>query len=242
MTNANLAQKTPIARSLNALAIRKAQDQIELLGRALPASVVAVSGSIVTVNFEIQSSSVTLPNITIPKAESQWFRAPTQVGDHGLVIPSDVSLGAVSGLGGTSAATLSLVPNLSALAWIPIASADFSASPDANSAFVNGPDGVIFQDAAGHVVGKVDKNAGTFTISIGGTVVFTVNASGVIVPGSVSLGGDILSQSGSTYAGNIVTSGEVTAKSGTSNIALSALQVSGVQSGSQNSGPPVPNT
>lgn len=222
----NSAQKTPIARTLNSFAVEKALDVIQQEGKALPASVTAVSGSIVTVKFEIQSNTVTLPSVTIPKVESAWLRAPTQVGDMGLVIPSDVSLGAISGLGGSSAATLSLIPNLSALAWVPIASKNFAASPDPNSAFINGPDGVILQDTAGNVVARITHSGSTFTVTIG-SLVMSIASTGVtvngnlIVNGNLQISGAIQSATGSTYAGNIETSGDVIANVGAGQVGLS---------------------
>lgn len=151
----NTSQKVPLARTLNNFAIERALDAIELTGKALPASVVAVSGSIVTVKFEIQSNTITLPNVTIPKLESQWMRGPTQRGDQGLVVPSDVSLGAVSGLGGASAATLNLVPNLSALGWLPVANSSWEMD-DSGKALINGPTGVIL---------RTEDKAVTFTLN-----------------------------------------------------------------------------
>src|SRR5271170_5012693 len=113
--SAQSAHKTPLVRSLNQMATRRALDQIAKLGQALPASIVAVSGSIVTVNFDV-SGVYTLPNVTCPKAESEWLRAPTQLGDLGLVIPSDAYLGGISGLGGGTP-QFTLQANLSALVW-----------------------------------------------------------------------------------------------------------------------------
>jgi hypothetical protein len=183
MTN---AQKTPLARALENFTTAKALDQIALLGKALPASVVAVNGSIVTVKFEIQSTTVTLPNVTVPKAESQWFRAPTQIGDLGVVIPADVSIGAISGLGASSAATLSRVPNLSALQWLPTGNKGWSTPPDPNKAFINGPNGVVIQDTSGACV-VTASSAGVFTVAINGVVIFTVNSSGATMPSGSDL-------------------------------------------------------
>src|SRR6185437_12230915 len=68
--------------------------------------------------FEV-TSSITLPNITIPKAESNWIRMPTQVGDKGWTVPADAYLGAISGLGGGTP-TLSRPHNLAALVFVPV--------------------------------------------------------------------------------------------------------------------------
>src|SRR5579864_2300143 len=126
------------------MATRRALDAMAQLGASLPCSVVAVSGSIVTVKFEITDPP--LPNVTMPKAESEYVRAPTQVGDKGLVVPSDAYLGGVSGYGGT--ASLALQANLSALVFLPVASKSFSAPDDANAVLIYGPDGAIIRTVA----------------------------------------------------------------------------------------------
>ena len=91
-------QKTPLAPSLNRIAVQNVATQLQKQGKALPCSVVAVNGSMVTVKFEVTSAQ-TLPHITIPKAEGAWIRSPTQIGDVGLTVPADAYLGGISGLG-----------------------------------------------------------------------------------------------------------------------------------------------
>lgn len=209
------ALKTPVAIGLELTAQRKVQDAIALLGKALPATVVAVSGSIVTVQFNIQTTLFTLPNVTIAKAESQWIRTPTQVGDHGMVIPSDVYLGGVTGLGGGTA-DLTQPANLSALVWVPVGNTGWTAAPDVNAPFINGPDGVILQDTAGACVLKI-SSAGVLTVAINGTVVFTVNAAGIVDTGTLQLGGAIKAIGGTTYAEAIETAGDVVTGFGTGN-------------------------
>src|ERR1700740_3746370 len=108
-----------LQKTSNQLAITRAQQAIRRLGRALPCRVVAVSGSIVTVAFEVNAAPWTLPNITIPKAESNWVRMPTQVGDKGYTAPADAYLGGISGLGG-GVATLTQPGNLTALVFTPV--------------------------------------------------------------------------------------------------------------------------
>ena len=210
---ASNALKTPVAIGLELTAQRKVQDAIALLGKALPATVIAVAGSIVTVQFNIQTTLFTLPNVTIAKAESQWIRTPTQVGDQGMVIPSDVYLGGVTGLGGGTA-DLTQPANLSALVWVPVGNTGWSAAPDVNAPFINGPDGVILQDTAGVCVVKI-SHAGVFTVAINGVVVFTVNAGGIVDNGTLQIGSAIQAVGGATYAEPIRTSGDVIAGFGT---------------------------
>ena len=96
----NNAQKTPYARAINQFAEQKVLDAIQTLGKALPCHVVAIAGSIVTVQFDITNTPFTLPNVTCPMFGPEYIRYPTQVGDLGVVISADCYIGGVSGLGG----------------------------------------------------------------------------------------------------------------------------------------------
>lgn len=160
--------------SLNQLAIKKARQQIENTGNCLPCRVTAVNGSIVTVEFEVQSEW-TLPPVTIPKAESPWIRNPTQVGDKGITEPADVYLGGISGLGGGTA-DFSQVGNLSALVFVPVSN---SGSPpiDQNAAQIQGPNGAIIQTTSG-TTSKIVTNENGTTITFG-TTSLTINAAGI---------------------------------------------------------------
>lgn len=164
-------------KNANQLAINRAQQAIENTGRALPCRVTKVTGAIVTVAFEVNSAPLTLPPITIPKAESPWIRMPTQVGDKGVTMPADVYLGGVSGLGG-GVASMARPGNLTALVFVPISN---SGSPpiDQNAAQVQGPNGAIIQTTDGVPSSVVTNQAGT-TITFG-EVSLVVNASGVTV-------------------------------------------------------------
>lgn len=114
----SIAQKVHFVRSQNRFAERKIADALQLVGKFLPASVVSVSGPIVTVKFEI-SSSFTLPQVTMPVAGSEYVRLPIQPGCKGMVISADARLGAMSGLA-TGTADLSQPANLSALVFVPL--------------------------------------------------------------------------------------------------------------------------
>jgi hypothetical protein len=164
-----------VQRSANQTAINRAQQAIENLGRALPCRVVKVTGSIVTVAFEVNAAPFTLPNITIPKAESPWIRMPTQVGDKGVTMPADAYLGGVSGLGG-GVATLTRPGNLSALVFVP-SSNSTSGPDDQNAAQVCGPNGAIIRTTTGTTSSIVTNDEGT-TITFG-TTTLVINAAGI---------------------------------------------------------------
>jgi hypothetical protein len=152
------AQKTPYARSLNRFAEQKIRGAYEMLGKALPAYVVAVSGSIVTVSFEL-TSPYTLPNVTCPMFGPEYIRYPTQVGDLGVVIPIDVSIGGIDGLGSGTANLLLLPANLSSLVFFPVASSKWSATDDPQKVVIYGPNGVVIR--------TTDKSC-TLTLSAAG--------------------------------------------------------------------------
>jgi hypothetical protein len=162
---ANQAQKTPFAVSFNAAAQQQALDAIAQLGKTLPVSVVAVDGWIVTVSFQVQGQS-SLPNVTCPVANSRWIREPVQIGDTGIVVPADVALGGISGLGAGTPMLQSPIGNLSALVFVPVGNASWTPD-DPGKAQISGPTGVILRTA--------DK-----------AVTFTLNETTVSVVGSGS--------------------------------------------------------
>jgi hypothetical protein len=172
---ADYYDKLSIQKSSNQLAINRARQTIQNTGRALPCRVVKVSGAIVTVAFEVQSYPQSLPNITIPKAESPWIRMPTQVGDKGVTMPADVYLGGVSGLGGGTA-TAAQRGNLTALVFVPISNAN-SGPIDQNAAQVQGPNGAILQTTSGTTSSAVVNQQGV-TLTFG-TASLVVNALGI---------------------------------------------------------------
>lgn len=158
--------------NLNKLAINSAGKVIQNTGRALPCSVTKVNGSIVTVKLEIDTAPWTIPQLTIPKAESQWIRVPTQVGDKGIVIPADAYLGGISGLGDGNH-TLVKPGNLGALMFFPVAATGFP-SVNTNQAFVCGPDGVLLQTKDGSVSINLTESGIVITV---GSATYTFSSS-----------------------------------------------------------------
>ena len=163
--------------TLNRVAIRRVSDVLQSLGKNLPCRVVAVSGAIVTVAFEVNAAPWALPQIAIPKAESNWIRMPTQVGDLGWTVSADAYLGGVSGLGG-GVADLSPPSALGALVFVPISNSA-SAPINANAAQIQGPDGVIAQTTTGTASSVVTNTSGT--VITFGTTTLTINSSGVTI-------------------------------------------------------------
>lgn len=181
-----------IQRSANQLAINRANQAIENLGRALPCRVVKVAGSIVTVAFEVNAAPYTLKNITIPKAEGPWIRMPTQVGDKGITTPADAYLSGISGLGG-GVANLTKPGNFSALVFVPVSNAN-SPPIDPDAAQVEGPNGAIIRTTAGTTSEIVTNTAGT-TVTFGTSTVVVNATETALAFGSNSL---VLNASGIT--------------------------------------------
>lgn len=173
--------KTPLGTSLNRLSVSRAQDAIKLTGRALPARLVSRVGMIVTVAFEV-TSNYTLPEVTIPLAGSEYAREPLQVGCQGVVIPADVYLGGISGLGGGTAG-LAQPGNLTALVFQPVGNTAFqSVDPDVYTIY--GPAGVTLRDST--AASLIELTPTSITLSVGGHSII-INSSGVTIDGKVFL-------------------------------------------------------
>lgn len=160
--------KRPLAGSLNEVAIQRAADAIQRTGQSLPARVeTVVSSGIVTISFQVNAAPFTLPQITVPVVGSPWYRQPIQVGDLGRVVPSDVRLGGVSGLG-VGTPDLTQPGNLGALAFEWLGSTNWTDPVDPDAAEVNGPNGAILRDSGSTHSVRVTPAAG---VSVDGNVI-----------------------------------------------------------------------
>lgn len=178
-------QKTPLSRTLNLFAQKKAFDEIEKRGKALPGIVESVAGAIITVDFQV--SGVTLPKVAMPLFGPEYIRYPIQKGDKGVAFPADVYLGGMSGLGGGTADT-TLRGNLSTLVWFPVANKAWTAPPgsDANTLAMYGKAALLLLDSiANH--GSVKLTASNIVITFG-TATITLNSSSItLAKGSSSI-------------------------------------------------------
>lgn len=209
------AQKYPFLKALSGAMHNVASDNDMLRGRALPCHVVAVSGQIVTVQFDMLPGAVAYQQITIPIATFAYIRYPVQPGDKGVTVPADVSLRGQTALG-TGIANLSLVPSLTALYFLPLANDNWS-KEDPNKIVLYGPDGVIL---------KIVDNSASITISpekivasandeidVSGTNLVNVSSTEVDISGSnaVKISGIEISASGTNSvtlsAPNIILNG-----------------------------------
>lgn len=168
-----------IQGSLNQVAITRALEQIQQLGRALPCRVKSVLGSIVQVEFgPLVTSPQTLPPVWMPVGAPQWLRYPLQEGDLGVTMPADTFLGGVSGLGDGLADTTVNYGNLTTLVFVPVGNTGFTAAPDANRIWLNGPNGFDITDAVQTGGCRYDKETQTLTLFAGeNTIVLTADPS-----------------------------------------------------------------
>lgn len=180
------SQKLPFTQSFDKAASRKVLEAIQILGKALPASVVSVDGSIVTVKFEVKSD-FTLPQVTIPMFGPEYIRYPTQVGDLGVVFPADVYIAGISGLG-DGTADLSLPGNLAALIFFPIASKKWSPTEDPDALVMYGKNGVVLRDKDKKTIITLTPDGITIVVAAGDSVAITGD---LAVTGNITATGDI---------------------------------------------------
>lgn len=221
------AQKTPIAQSIIAAAERQVSDAIQRTGRALPASVVSVNGSIVTIKFEVQTQDFTLPNVTVPLFGPEYIRYPIKAGDKGVCVAADARLGGVTGLGG-GVAGLTTPANLAALWFMPLGNASWAAPESSEKIEIYGPDGAIVRSL--NKKARLDLTDDSATLKYGdnaavtltdNSVVFgfgvnniTIDAAGIHLNGPIS--GNVTGAGGAIdFAGtDLKTSGDIETTAG----------------------------
>lgn len=231
MNDSSNAQKTPLARSLEAFASRKARGEIELTGQSLPASVVSVDGAIATVRFELTNLPFTLPQIRVPILGSEYVRLPIQPGCKGFVVAADAYLGGMSGLGGGTA-DLSPRPNLSNLVFVPVGNSGWSASEDPDAVVIYGPNGVVIRDTGKNctvTVGQtqITVNGKTEVLVEVGTAKMTMTSAGTVFDGPVTFNQPVTMEQtlhvvGALSAASAAIVGAITAASATLSGALVA--------------------
>jgi hypothetical protein len=173
-------QKTPVGQSVPRSSRQAVETAMHKLGRRLPCSVVGVNGPIVTVKFEINDPSITLPSVTMPTVGHEYARAPIQIGCKGYTQAADAYLGGMSGLGG-GVATMRQPHNMESLVFVPVGNSTWF-PVNGNVYTVYGPGGVTLMDEAMTTFfeltpGQVEMTAGghTITISSAGIVLDGIN-------------------------------------------------------------------
>lgn len=221
---ADNAQKTWLNLSLNRLGQKKAAEAIQLLGKALPCSVVSVPTAgvpIFTVKFEVNATPFTIPNVTVPMFGPEWIRYPIAVGTKGVVFPADAYLGGMSGLGDGVADLAQKPGNLSALVFFPISNKGWTASEYPTCVEIYGPDGVVIRNVEKTATFKVTKDLNEWKPPAGQKMILDGD---VLIKGSLFLAGSIVAEDGTVYTGNFFTSGEIASRVGVAQVSLSSHQ------------------
>lgn len=177
-------QRIPLGLSLAEIARQGAESVVERLGQSMPCSVVSVSGSIVTVKFEMTAAPLTLPQVTMPVFGPEYIRYPIQKGDKGMAVSADYYLGKMSGLG-TGTADLREPPNLSALVFLPIGNKNWS-TVDKDAVTLYGPNGVVLRDKDSKVTLTLTPTG--VTIDMGGNGNVSIENGDLYVSGAVIAG------------------------------------------------------
>jgi hypothetical protein len=178
------SQKVPLARSLNDFAINRGKATISQVGKTLPCSVVSVTGSVVTVKFEVNTGTHTLPQVTIPVFGPEYIRHPIQVGDKGMAISADAYLGQMSGLG-DGVATMTPRGNLSMLTFMPIGNKNWSKTDDPLAVVIYGPNGVILKETSGACILTLN----THSVTVKAPAEVKLDAPTTVVTGNLTVGG-----------------------------------------------------
>lgn len=170
---ASNVQKLQLGKSLNQWATRRITDAVNLLGYALPCSVVSVDYPIMTLKFEVSAAPFALPQVQVSMFGPEYIRYPIQPGCTGVVFPVRTYIGHITGLGPSSPPSLAVPGNLSALVFFPIGNMNWSASIDPNAVDIYGPDGSILRNTANTSKVQVNNSGTTITVPIGAAL--TIN-------------------------------------------------------------------
>lgn len=190
------AQKTPFAESLHRFGDIKSQDWLSRLPQDMPATVTGIVGALVQVSIDGNWSPFSIPQIIVPKSESAYAREPTKIGDKGIVRGVNFYVGGQSGQGG---GTANLYPraNLTNAVWEPISQKSFATADPNQYTITGGSAGVLIQDAT--AMCKISITSAGMTVTIGGIVILSVTAAGVIAGFG---GADSVSMQQHTHASN----------------------------------------
>ena len=190
-------QKNPLALRLPQYVRNEIRNWVARNGKAMPGHVKSVSGSIVTINFDV--TDLVLPPVTMPVLGAEYVRLPIQVGDKGGCLPFDFYMGGVSGLGSAATADSSPQGNLANLVWVPAGNKNWPNPP--------GSDGdtlALYGHLATLLLDSISGNSNIKLTSTGVTIAFgsgsiTLSSTGV----TIAFGGHsvVINASGVTIDG-----------------------------------------
>ena len=181
-----IEQKIPFAISINNFAQGKIDDNQQRQGQKYPCHVVAVNGAIVTVAFDVDSETFTIPQVTCPVIGSEYIRLPIKIGDKGFCTSADTVLGGVSGLG-SGLAPLSEPSNLGGLVFVPIGNTNWT-PVDPNAVTIYAPNGVVMRDTASGAVVTITP---TQISLVQGSASITLTGGNVNISGTLYINGNL---------------------------------------------------
>ena len=203
----SFSQKIPLAVSLANFTEQSVQEGLSGLGQVYPCTVKSVGldgagNTVVTVNFEINPVSstgtkITLPEVTMPIAESKYVRLPVQVGDQGIAVAASVRIGGITGLG-TGLAPLAPASNLGALVFLPVSNTAWT-TLDPNAVVISASNGAIIRTDDGKAVVTIADDKITVAYQ---TINFVIDGSKVTINGNLQVNGTINS-TGDISAGSV---------------------------------------
>ncbi len=203
----NFSQKIPLAVSLANFTEQAVQEGLSGLGQVYPCTVKSVGldgagNTVVTVNFEINPVSstgtkITLPEVTMPIAESRYVRLPVKVGDQGIAVAASVRIGGITGLG-TGLAPLAPASNLGALVFLPVSNTAWT-TLDPNAVVISASNGAIIRTDDGKAVVTIADDKITVAYQ---TINFVIDGSKVTINGNLQVNGTINS-TGDISAGSV---------------------------------------
>lgn len=232
----DISLKKQLSRTLTQVIRNANKDAAQLAGQQWPVSVVSVDGAIVTVAFEV-ASDFTLPQVTVPIAESRYVRLPVQPGDRGMVVAASVRLGGVTGLG-SGLAPLVAPTNLGGLVYVPLGNKAWP-TIDANAVVLQAPNGskILTDDGVSEIIVdtnqvKVTQGAVTVTITGGDVTIDAPNNVTITVPqttinGNLSVNGDVHVTGNTSVTGTLAVTGAATFAS---SVACASLTCAGAGS------------
>lgn len=178
-------QKNPLALRLPQYVRHEIRNWVARNGKAMPGHVVAVSGAIVTVNFDV--TDLVLPPVTMPVLGAEYIRLPIQAksddyaGDKGGCLPFDFYMGGVSGLGSAPTADSSPQGNLANLVWVPIGNKNWTVPPGADGSTL-----ALYGHLTTLLLDSISGNSSIKLASTGVTIAFgsgsiTLSSTGVTI-------------------------------------------------------------
>jgi hypothetical protein len=215
--------RRPFVPALDAAQRAASSTAVKQAPQSYPCTVTAVSGSIVTVAFQV-NTPWTLKQMTIPVFGPEYIRYPIQVGCKGFAMAASTTLGHMSGLGSPTQPDLSTAPNLSSLVFMPIGNVGWTSPQDANALELYGPTGVRIHTTDNTAFINVTETGiiahyGTGTINMSDTGIvlqfgsnsIAITASGIALTGPITQGGAGGAASTATFNSSLTTTGTVTA-------------------------------